>query len=96
MGFGLVMGFTEHFQLITTNNYNTLTSLHTLQITTVHVRSQPLVPSLAIARLQSSLGIARLWVFFSFYTHVLTGWRLWLPLADCLDGSHRIASAWTS
>jgi hypothetical protein len=81
MGFGLVIEFTERLQLVTTNNYNILTSLHTLQITTAHTRSQSLMPSLAIGRLQSSLGIARLWGFFSFCTHVLTSWRLWPPLA---------------
>jgi hypothetical protein len=39
MGFRLVTGFIEHLytQLITTSNYNTITDLHTLQITTVHV-----------------------------------------------------------
>jgi hypothetical protein len=32
-GFGLVIGFTEHFQNVTTNNYDSLTELHTPKIT---------------------------------------------------------------
>jgi hypothetical protein len=31
-GFGLVNGFTDHLQVVTTNNYNTTAELHTLQI----------------------------------------------------------------
>jgi hypothetical protein len=34
MGFGLVAQFVDHLQVVTTNNYNTVTDLHTLQITT--------------------------------------------------------------
>jgi hypothetical protein len=36
MRFGLEMGFIDHVQIITTSNYNALTNLHTLQITTAH------------------------------------------------------------
>jgi hypothetical protein len=32
----LVIGYTEQLQLLTTNNYNALTNLHTLQITIGH------------------------------------------------------------
>jgi hypothetical protein len=30
-GFGMVIGFTEYLQVVTTNNYNTTTDLHNLQ-----------------------------------------------------------------
>jgi hypothetical protein len=33
-GFGLEIGFIDHLQVITTNNYNTIANFHTLQITT--------------------------------------------------------------
>jgi hypothetical protein len=33
MWFGLVTGFTEHLQNVTTNNYDILTELHTPKIT---------------------------------------------------------------
>jgi hypothetical protein len=33
MGFGLVTGFIEQLQIVTTSNYSALTYLHTLQIT---------------------------------------------------------------
>jgi hypothetical protein len=36
MGFGLVIGFNEHLQLVSTSNYNTAADLHTEQITTAH------------------------------------------------------------
>jgi hypothetical protein len=41
MGFGLKIGFIDHFntQLVTTINYNGITDLHTLQITTAHAKS---------------------------------------------------------
>jgi hypothetical protein len=32
-GFGLVIGFIDHLQVVTTNNYNTITDFHTFQIT---------------------------------------------------------------
>jgi hypothetical protein len=37
MGFGLVNRFIDHLQGVTTNNYNTISDLHTLQIT--HAKS---------------------------------------------------------
>jgi hypothetical protein len=39
--FGLVIGFTEHLQNITTNNYDSLTELHTpkITVTTAHLKS---------------------------------------------------------
>jgi hypothetical protein len=33
MGFRLVIGFTEHLQKVTTNNYDSLTELHNPKIT---------------------------------------------------------------
>jgi hypothetical protein len=33
MGFRLVIGFIEHVQNVTTNNYNSLTELHTPKVT---------------------------------------------------------------
>jgi hypothetical protein len=42
-GLGLDIGFIEHLHVVTTNNYNTITNFHTLQITTAHTvfSSQP-------------------------------------------------------
>jgi hypothetical protein len=34
MGFGLVIGFTEHLQIITTSNYSAITSSHSQEFTT--------------------------------------------------------------
>jgi hypothetical protein len=34
MGFGLVIGFIEHLQIITTSNYSTIANSHTCQFTT--------------------------------------------------------------
>jgi hypothetical protein len=50
MGFGLVIGFFEHLQSVTTNSYDSLTELHNLKVTvtTAHIKSS-----------QSSLAIAR-------------------------------------
>jgi hypothetical protein len=50
MQFGLVIGFIEHLQNVPTNNYNSLTELHTpkITVTTVHIESS-----------QSSLTVAR-------------------------------------
>jgi hypothetical protein len=39
MGFGLVIGFTDHLQIVTTSNYSTITNSHTLQFTTAHTKS---------------------------------------------------------
>jgi hypothetical protein len=33
------MGFIDHLQVVTTNNYNNIGNFHTLQITTAHAKS---------------------------------------------------------
>jgi hypothetical protein len=51
LGFGLEIRFIDHFNthLVTTLNYSTIADLHTVQITTEHVKSfQPAVSSLVI------------------------------------------------
>jgi hypothetical protein len=37
--FGLEVGFFDHLQVVTTNNYNTIANFHTLQITAAHAKS---------------------------------------------------------
>jgi hypothetical protein len=39
MGFGLVIGFIEYLQIVTTSNYSASTRLHTQQFTTAHIKS---------------------------------------------------------
>jgi hypothetical protein len=41
MGFGLGIGFIEHLQNVTTNNYDSLTELHApkITVTTAHIKS---------------------------------------------------------
>jgi hypothetical protein len=38
MGFGLVIGFIDHIQIVVTSNYNAIANLHTLQIITAHAK----------------------------------------------------------
>jgi hypothetical protein len=38
-GFGLEIEFTDHLQVITICNYNSIANFHTLQITTAHAKS---------------------------------------------------------
>jgi hypothetical protein len=53
MGFGLVIGFIDHFntQLMTTLNYSAIADPHTLQFTTARTKSfqcavsSPIIPS---------------------------------------------------
>jgi hypothetical protein len=40
MGFGLIIGYTEHLYLVTTNNYKAVTNIHILQITITQAKSQ--------------------------------------------------------
>jgi hypothetical protein len=35
----LEIGFTDYLQIVTTNNYNAIANLHTLQITTAHAKT---------------------------------------------------------
>jgi hypothetical protein len=37
-GFGLVIGFTENLQIVTTRNFNTLADSHTHQFTTASTK----------------------------------------------------------
>jgi hypothetical protein len=39
MRFGLVFGFIENFQIITTSNYSAIANSRTLQFTTAHTKS---------------------------------------------------------
>jgi hypothetical protein len=39
MGFGLVVGFIEHLQILTTSNYSAIAISHTLQFTTARTKS---------------------------------------------------------
>jgi hypothetical protein len=76
-GFGLDIGYIDHFQVVTTNNYYTVADFHTLQITTAHAKSSPacsvftrrfLVTALtmAIPLLKSSLNGGSLPSAYSF------------------------------
>jgi hypothetical protein len=39
MRFGLVIGFVDHLEIVTTSNYRTITNSHTLQFTTACTKS---------------------------------------------------------
>jgi hypothetical protein len=38
-GFGFLIGFTEHLQIVTTSNYSYTTNSHSLQYTTARTKS---------------------------------------------------------
>jgi hypothetical protein len=68
MGFGLVIRFIEHLQIVTTSNYRAVANSHTLQFITAHIKSsQPAVSSSVLC----------------FHAHVPTGWWLVLQLTHC-------------
>jgi hypothetical protein len=62
-GFGLVIEFTEHLQIVTISNYSTITNSHTLQFPTARTKS-----SQSAAFQQRTLLCS--------WAQVLTGWRL--------------------
>jgi hypothetical protein len=50
MGFGLVIGFIDHLQIITTSNYSAVANSHTQQFTIARIKSsQPAVSSPFVA-----------------------------------------------
>jgi hypothetical protein len=38
MGFALMIEFTDHLQIVSTSDYNTIANLHTLQINTANAK----------------------------------------------------------
>jgi hypothetical protein len=62
-GFGLVIGFTEHLQNVTMNNYDSLTELHIpkITVTTAHIKSSQSSLAVVWQRLQR-LTFPFLWV----------------------------------
>jgi uncharacterized PurR-regulated membrane protein YhhQ (DUF165 family) len=42
-GFELVIGFIEHFQIVTTSNYSAIANSHIVQFTTAHTQSSQFV-----------------------------------------------------
>jgi hypothetical protein len=45
MEFGLIIGFIDHLQVVTTTNNSTITNSHTLQFTTARIKSSQTVVS---------------------------------------------------
>jgi hypothetical protein len=73
MGFGVVIGFTEHLQNITTNNNDSLTELHTpkITVTTAYIKfSQFAIPSPAVAWLTDLNSV------LCFHAHISAEWQL--------------------
>jgi hypothetical protein len=64
-GFGLVIGFIEHLQIVTISNYKADANSHTLQFTTACTKSSQYLHQLSPGN-----------SFLSFHVHVLTGWWL--------------------
>jgi hypothetical protein len=53
MGFGLVIGFTEHLQIVITSNHIVLTNSRTRLLTAVHTKSSTTTPRVAWQRLRT-------------------------------------------
>jgi hypothetical protein len=70
-GFGLEIAFIHHLQVVTTNKYNSLTELHTqnITVTTAHIKSV----AVSISR---SLITAPKWLYVCIRAQVLSEWRL--------------------
>jgi hypothetical protein len=47
-GFGLVIGFTEQLQIVTTSNYSAIANSHTLKFTTARTKSSQSAVSLPV------------------------------------------------
>jgi hypothetical protein len=69
-GFGLVIGFIKHLQLVTTNNYNTVPGLHNLQTLHSNLLSLfPLVFTIRFLAMDLNTGIITLSIF-KYYTYI--------------------------
>jgi hypothetical protein len=72
-GFGLVIGFTEHLQIVITSNYNAIANSHTLYSSLKQALN--LLSLLYLLWLSPGNGFQRR-IFLNFRVHVLTGRRL--------------------
>jgi hypothetical protein len=79
--FGLIIEHIEHLQLLATNNYNTVTNEHTLQITITYASFSVCY---SLHRLLLDCGSQR-WVFLYFCAHIVTGW--WLSHSSQLSAA---------
>jgi hypothetical protein len=59
MRFGSINGFDECLQLVTTNNYNTITSLHILQIITANSKSSVFTSHCLVVTSNNAVSLPR-------------------------------------
>jgi hypothetical protein len=70
--FGLVIGFNEHLQIVTTSNYSAIPNSHTQQVNTVHAKSSQSAVSSPVIVCYGFQHCTSL----NFHVHVFTGWKL--------------------
>jgi hypothetical protein len=92
-GFGLVTGFTEHLQIVTTSNYSAVANSHTLQFTTARTNSSQSAMFSPVAvwwRIPTTPSTSVL-TFLSAEDCLITK-LLWPPSQDALLNSTRLHS----
>jgi hypothetical protein len=83
MGFGLVIGFIVHLQIVTTSNYSTIANSHTQQFTTAHTKSShSAVSSPVVRKMASNATDPSTFMFMSFLAKncLTTNYRLRVTL----------------